>query len=72
MNQRFCVPLSVLRYYHASFFTFQICMAKYVVATLNEISPGERKIVEVMGRSIGVFNIAGEFCALLAARLVER
>ncbi|MBI1929329.1 Rieske (2Fe-2S) protein [Candidatus Poribacteria bacterium] len=39
-------------------------MAKYVVATLNEIPPGERKIVEVAGRSIGVFNIAGAFFAL--------
>ena len=39
-------------------------MAKYVVATLDEIPPGERKIVSIGGRSIGVFNIAGEFFAL--------
>ena len=39
-------------------------MAKYVVATINEIPPGGRKIVEIAGRSIGVFNIAGEFFAL--------
>jgi 3-phenylpropionate/trans-cinnamate dioxygenase ferredoxin subunit len=39
-------------------------MAKYVVATVNEIPPGERKIVEVEGRSVGVFNIDGEFFAL--------
>ena len=39
-------------------------MAKHVVATVDEIPPGERKIVEIGGRSIGVFNIKGEFYAL--------
>lgn len=39
-------------------------MAKYVVATVGEIPPGGRKIVEIAGRSIGVFNIAGEFFAI--------
>jgi 3-phenylpropionate/trans-cinnamate dioxygenase ferredoxin subunit len=39
-------------------------MAKYVVATVDEIAPGGRKIVEVAGRSIGVFNVNGEFFAL--------
>ncbi len=39
-------------------------MAKYIVSTLDEIPPGERKIVEVEGRSVGVFNIAGEFFSL--------
>lgn len=39
-------------------------MAKYVIAPVSEIPPGERKIVEVGGRSIGVFNIAGEIFAL--------
>lgn len=39
-------------------------MAKHTVATVDEISPGQRKIVEVAGRSIGVFNINGEFFAL--------
>ncbi len=39
-------------------------MAKHVVATVDEIPPGERKIVEVAGRSIGVFNLGGEFFAL--------
>jgi nitrite reductase/ring-hydroxylating ferredoxin subunit len=38
---------------------------RYVVATVDEIQPGERKIVEVDGRSIGVFNVGGEFFALL-------
>ena len=40
-------------------------MPGYVVATVDEIPPGARKIVEVAGRSIGVFNIGGEFFALL-------
>jgi len=39
-------------------------MARHVVATIDEIPPGERKIVEVAGRSIGVFNVGGEFFAL--------
>jgi nitrite reductase/ring-hydroxylating ferredoxin subunit len=40
-------------------------MAKHVVATLGEIPWGSRKIVMVAGRSVGVFNIEGEFFALL-------
>jgi len=39
-------------------------MPKHVVATVDEIPPGERKIVEVAGRSIGVFNVDGVFYAL--------
>ena len=39
-------------------------MAKYIIATVDEIPPGERKIVEVAGRSIGVFNLDGAFFAL--------
>lgn len=39
-------------------------MSKYVVATVDEIPLGGRKIVEVAGRSVGVFNIGGEFFAL--------
>ena len=37
---------------------------KIVVASAEEIGPGERKIVDVAGRSIGVFNVGGEFFAL--------
>ena len=40
-------------------------MAEHVVATLGEIPPGGRKITEVEGRSIGVFNLDGKFFALL-------
>lgn len=39
-------------------------MAKYVVAAVDEIPLGGRKIVEVAGRSIGVFNVNGDFFAL--------
>jgi 3-phenylpropionate/trans-cinnamate dioxygenase ferredoxin subunit len=40
-------------------------MARTVVASVGEIPPGGRKIVDVGGREIGVFNLAGEFSALL-------
>ncbi|WP_405146701.1 Rieske (2Fe-2S) protein [Nocardia salmonicida] len=40
-------------------------MTKYVVASVAEIPPNERKIVELDGRRVGVFNIDGEFFALL-------
>lgn len=39
-------------------------MAVYYVATLNDIPEGSHKIVEVKGRSIGIYNIKGEFYAL--------
>jgi nitrite reductase/ring-hydroxylating ferredoxin subunit len=39
-------------------------MPKYIIATVDELPPGGRKLVEVAGRSIGVFNIKGEFFAL--------
>src|SRR5437660_5033063 len=38
-------------------------MAKYVVATVEEIPPGERRIVELNGRGVGVFNVKGEYFA---------
>jgi 3-phenylpropionate/trans-cinnamate dioxygenase ferredoxin subunit len=37
---------------------------KHVVAKADEIPPGGRKIVEVAGRSIGIFNLDGEYFAL--------
>ena len=39
-------------------------VVKHRVARVDEIPPGGRKIVEVAGRSIGVFNIGGEFFAI--------
>src|SRR4051794_15642247 len=38
---------------------------KWPVAKVGEIAPGERKIIEVTGRSIGVFNVKGRIIAVL-------
>ena len=37
---------------------------RHVVGLASEVPPGERKIVEVEGRSIGIFNVHGTFYAL--------
>src|SRR6266511_612532 len=37
---------------------------RFVVGSTSEIPPGERKIVNVGGRSIGVFNVDGQFYAI--------
>ncbi|MFN8537511.1 MAG: Rieske 2Fe-2S domain-containing protein [Thermomicrobiales bacterium] len=39
-------------------------MTKHIVGTIDEIPAGGRKIVEIAGRSLGVFNINGEYFAL--------
>lgn len=39
-------------------------MAKHMIGTVEEIPPGEHKILEVAGRSIGVYNVGGEFYAI--------
>jgi nitrite reductase/ring-hydroxylating ferredoxin subunit len=39
-------------------------MRRYIVGKVSELPPGERKIVEVQGRSIGVFNVHGTYYAL--------
>lgn len=39
-------------------------MPKYIVATVDELQPGGRKMVEVAGRAIGLFNVGGEYYAL--------
>ena len=39
-------------------------MVRHVVSRVSELPPGERRIVEVAGRSIGVFNVNGAFHAL--------
>lgn len=38
-------------------------MVKHVVGTADEIEDGERKIVQLEGREIGVFNLNGEYYA---------
>ena len=39
-------------------------MAKHVVAAVSDIPPGTRKLAQVNGRAIVVFNLGGEFFAL--------
>jgi 3-phenylpropionate/trans-cinnamate dioxygenase ferredoxin subunit len=37
---------------------------RHVVAFVADLAPGQRKVITVAGRSIGVFNVNGEFYAL--------
>lgn len=37
---------------------------RHVVGTVAEIPPGTRKLVEIEGRTIGIFNVNGEFFAV--------
>lgn len=39
-------------------------MGRHVIGSVGEIPPGQRKVVEVSGRSIGVFNVDGRFYAI--------
>jgi len=39
-------------------------MAKYAVCDRTDIPPGGRKLVDIANRSIGIFNVHGEFYAL--------
>lgn len=39
-------------------------MARHVVCKVSELQPGERKIVEINRRSIGVFNVHGSYYAI--------
>ena len=39
-------------------------MGKHIVGPVHELPPGERRIVEAEGRSIGIFNVNGQFYAL--------
>lgn len=40
-------------------------MEKHIVATIDDIPPGSRKIVTVKGQEMGIFNIKGNYYALL-------
>ena len=40
-------------------------MSRHIVAAVADIPPGSRKLVTVRGRDIGVFNLGGEFFALI-------
>lgn len=39
-------------------------MARHVVASTDEVPPGSKKLVEVSGRQIALFNVAGEYFAI--------
>lgn len=38
---------------------------RHIVASVDDIAPGTSKIVDINGRAIGIFNVNGEFFALL-------
>lgn len=40
-------------------------MQRWPVAAVADLPPGSRKIVQVAGQSIGIFNLNGEFRAVL-------
>jgi 3-phenylpropionate/trans-cinnamate dioxygenase ferredoxin subunit len=40
-------------------------MSKHVVAAIDDLPPGSRKLVTVKGRPIAVFNIGGELFGML-------
>jgi nitrite reductase/ring-hydroxylating ferredoxin subunit len=39
-------------------------MTRHVVATIDQIPPGQRMLVTISGREIGIFNIAGQYFAV--------
>ena len=40
-------------------------MHKYPIASVQELPPGAHKLAEIDGKSIGVFNVNGDFVAVL-------
>jgi nitrite reductase/ring-hydroxylating ferredoxin subunit len=39
--------------------------SRFIVGTVDDIPPGSRKVITVNGREIGVFNVNGEYFAVL-------
>lgn len=39
-------------------------MTRHVVATIDQIPPGQRMLVTINGREIGIFNVAGQYFAV--------
>ncbi|TXK68953.1 Rieske (2Fe-2S) protein [Paenibacillus sp. N3.4] len=39
-------------------------MTRHLVGNVSECTPGSKKIIEVGGRSIGIYNINGEYYAI--------
>jgi nitrite reductase/ring-hydroxylating ferredoxin subunit len=44
--------------------TSEVSRSRYAVGTVDEIPPGTRRIAKIAGRSIGIFNVRGEFFAI--------
>src|SRR5436190_24175297 len=44
--------------------TWRLRMSRHVVARVEEIPPGGRKIIRVAGREVGIFNLEGRYYAL--------
>lgn len=40
-------------------------MTEYIIANTEDLKPGQRMVVELEGRSVGIFNVDGEYFALL-------
>lgn len=38
---------------------------RYAIAQVGEVAPGQRKLVEVDGKSVGLFNVKGTLVAML-------
>ena len=39
-------------------------MPRHLIGPAEDLAPGQKRVVEIDGRSIGVFNVAGQFYAL--------
>lgn len=39
-------------------------MSRHIVAAVEDIPPGQRRIVTVAGREVGIFNVGGRFYAV--------
>jgi len=40
-------------------------MSRHVICRVEELPPGERKLVTIAGRTVGIFNVSGSYHALL-------
>ena len=39
-------------------------MGRHIIGHVSELPPGERRVVDAEGRSIGIFNVSGQYYAL--------
>ena len=40
-------------------------MPKYIIGKVDQIPPGDHKLVEIRGRQIAIFNLSGDFFGIL-------